>query len=897
MGDEGGDHGPASPPAAAAAAEGVHQEEEAAGGGRPCVLVRGFPESWQSHQVRLIFAVFGGTAAVRIAEDGRGGRSARVELKNPENMQKAVDQLHGTQVGDGELIEECTISCELLGGVSCAGSNGVAGRAAAAVEPVPRSVFVDELPMPARPDVKPGTADREVFLQSLPVRDCSEEQIRAWLEGFGGVEDVHLLRDHLSGDPNGKGYVRFATHAEAAACVEAQASISEAEDGDVVAHWSESERAMQHRSSVYGYDVHNAFHQRALDTVRTGAKVPSLWMLSERRRPEEAGAPMPEARQLHFVADCTGEEQFAELRARLSKVLEDFHRRVARPSPTAAEKGKEGAWQPPVVAKKGTGNNAANWRPAQPLQQGHPADHWRGGAPPPHAPHASQGDRWRGPPPGTWGYPPSWQPPDDRGGERAPEGRPEGGHPSSDRPLSDRQKERPPLHDHRRMPPKAEEAPLAEKAAAAAEAPPAPSDSVQSKIDRGEALVREARQTVEKGGPSKKAYEKYCRGLQSLLDVMPRLPEDDAAAQGLRVRVDGYLEEAERLKAKLDAEGRAAAAQAGGGGAANGGGGGGAGARSGDRDRGGDAGARGGGKPSQPSRAPAPSTGGSGPADGREPADKKAKLRSQLERGDALIHEGRAAEDRGALEEAYEKYCKGLQCVLEVMPQLGEDNPQVGQLRGKVSNYLERAERLKEKLEKDGAGAGGVGGSRGDRSRQPSSAQGPDRGGGGGVAPPGTGGGGARSRSRHRHKHRSPSRSRRHGHGRDRHRTRSRSRGGRKDGPQPSPPSRSSGGGGGRGGGGGGPAAAAAPGPPPPSRPQSSPSRPKAPTPPPGNPPDEAPRAEAARTKATAPPPRPSPTPPSATGPSTGATVPAGASLIRPKSGSALLVGKASVKR
>jgi len=111
MGDEGGDHGPASPPAAAAAAEGVHQEEEAAGGGRPCVLVRGFPESWQSHQVRLIFAVFGGTAAVRIAEDGRGGRSARVELKNPENMQKAVDQLHGTQVGDGELIEECTISC------------------------------------------------------------------------------------------------------------------------------------------------------------------------------------------------------------------------------------------------------------------------------------------------------------------------------------------------------------------------------------------------------------------------------------------------------------------------------------------------------------------------------------------------------------------------------------------------------------------------------------------------------------------------------------------------------------------------------------------------------------------------------------------------------------------
>jgi len=50
-----------------------------------------------------------------------------------------------------------------------------------------------------RPDIPAGDHDHEVFLSCLPVHDCSEEQIKGWLEGFGIVEDVQLLRDSRTG--------------------------------------------------------------------------------------------------------------------------------------------------------------------------------------------------------------------------------------------------------------------------------------------------------------------------------------------------------------------------------------------------------------------------------------------------------------------------------------------------------------------------------------------------------------------------------------------------------------------------------------------------------------------------------------------------------------------------
>jgi len=371
---------------------------------------------------------------------------------------------------------------------------------------------------------------------------------------------------------------------------------------------------------------------------------------------------------------------------------------------------------------------------------------------------------------------------------------------------------------------------------------------VHAQIEKGEAMVRDAKALVGQLGPVKKAYEKYCRGLQSLLDVMPKLPENDPSAADLRMRVDGYLEEAERLKTRLDNEGSRGAGTGGGG----------------EREV---RALRGAGRDGEPGNSKGKAEGASRDssatkADAGTRDDKKASgvwaqadegggaLVQRLERGEALIQGGREAEDANLLDEAYEKYCRGLQLVLEAMPQLPNDHPKVASLKQKVSSYLERAERLKERLansEKSGARPRGAA-QDGKRSSHAG-----DHGGGGRRA---------RSCSRHRHKHRSPSRSRSHRHGgHDRRRSHSRSRGGRKDAAAlPSAASRRTAQSSGRG---------IAPAPLPTGR---SLHHSKAA----GAPPD--------RSKPPTGPPRPS-------GPA--------APLLRPKSGNALLVGKAkaSVKR
>jgi len=820
----------------------------------PCILVTGFPDSWQAQQVRLIFAVFGGVAGCQIVQDSEG-RSARVQLKNPDNMSKAVEQLNQTQVGDGEFIEECTITCRLLGGSS--------GDVASS-EVVTRLFFIDELEMRSRPDVAPSQSDREVFLQSLPVRDCTEEQIRAWLEGFGQVEEVQLLQDAQTGAPGGKGYVRFLSHEEAAACVEAQTSVADAEEGDVVAHWSESERAVQRGRSVYRADVHSVFAPRALDALRRGSKARNLWLYSEDQLPKDPSAPPPEARQLHFVAECT-EQQLVDLKSRLAKALEDFHARIS--GVVSDHKGEREPARRPHERCSGDKSERSSGKrdrrskardcsppPGQLWSEapGWPPHPGYGGPPGPvdgwQAPYPS----WRGPipppPRGVFsgpGFPPG------KGGPMPPHAGPGWGAFPHGWPA-------PPGHPgfEPDRPPGSFPSAKPSRLAGAASTPhgadgiEARDDSVHGQIEMGEALVRDAKTLVENSGPVKKAYEKYCEGLQSLLEVMPKLPEDDPNAADLRMRVDGYLEEAEKLKTRLDAEGGRGAVGA-----------------AGERNvrvpralgRDGEQGRN---------KADGASRQGSGTkADAGTRVDKKADemvkkatgvwsqaavggqaLVQRLERGEALIHEGQEAEDAKLLDEAYEKYCMGLQLVLEAMPQLPDDYPQVASLKQKVSSYLERAERLKERLAN--TTPAGV--------RQRGTAQDSKR--SSNVGDHG-GGGRARSRSRHRHKRRSPSRSRSRRHGvRDRRRSHSRSRGGRKEA-APLPPATG-------------------------SRTAQSSGRGIVPAPPPvgrsvhpskaaGVPPD--------RFKTNGPP-RPS-------GPA--------APLLRPKSGNALLVGKAkaSVKR
>jgi len=290
----------------------------------PCIVVRNFPDSWQDSQVKLVFALFGGVSAVRFALGADAKRMAHVEFKKAENMAKAVDQLHLTHVGDGDLIEECTISCELSGSAK--------QSTPAPAGPLRRVLFVDELPMLKRPDLPPSRKEQEVYLTSLPVEECNEEQIKSWLEGFGVVDDMFLLRDDRTGKFSGRGYARFKTHEQANACVEA--TREDADDGDIVAVWSESERASQRASGAYGIDPHTAFagpSGRVLSAILGAAKLKAavLWMFSELYPNRDRGAPQPEGKRLHFIATCT-DEQFGQLRSALASALQSFHEKVAK---------------------------------------------------------------------------------------------------------------------------------------------------------------------------------------------------------------------------------------------------------------------------------------------------------------------------------------------------------------------------------------------------------------------------------------------------------------------------------------------------------------------------------------------------------------------------------------
>jgi hypothetical protein len=266
-------------------------------------------------------------------------------------MEKAVEQLNETQVGDGDLIEECTITCELLAGSSS--SHGGAAKAAKGY--VRRSIFVDELAMPKRPDLPANESAQEVFLTSLPVKDCTEDQIRSWLEGFGSVDDAFLLRDPITGEYTGKGYARFKSHREANACIEAHPSTDDAEEGDVVASWSESERASSRANSVYGMDVHSAFagpNGRVLPSFAVDAKLKeALYMLGGgSAAAREKGAPKPEGKQLHFSVVCDG-PQFEALKAALEEALAAFHskalRKLREPKAATAEADSKPAWSAP----------------------------------------------------------------------------------------------------------------------------------------------------------------------------------------------------------------------------------------------------------------------------------------------------------------------------------------------------------------------------------------------------------------------------------------------------------------------------------------------------------------------------------------------------------------------
>merc|ERR1719265_937812 len=110
---------------------------------------------------------------------------------------------------------------------------------------------------------------------------------------------MFLFRDQRTGELTGSGYARFATNREASVCIRGAA------ENDVVATWSESERASKRLNSAYGFDVHTAFANstgQVKTSILLNAKLKEVVMHSQSYGQAEKPSPMPEAKQLHFSA-------------------------------------------------------------------------------------------------------------------------------------------------------------------------------------------------------------------------------------------------------------------------------------------------------------------------------------------------------------------------------------------------------------------------------------------------------------------------------------------------------------------------------------------------------------------------------------------------------------------
>jgi len=180
--------------------------------------------------------------------------------------------------------------------------------------PPRRTLFIDEIPMPKRPEVEPHPSDREIYLTNLPVAHYTEEQIREWFKDFGTILDLHLLHDQ-TGRPSGNCYVRFEKHEEAAAWIGTQ-------DGGVTACWSESERLLQGTHSVYRTDA-----VARLETALQALGFRNTSLLSEKVVTDSWST--SEGKQLHLATACS-ESELPVLQAAMSDALAQFHADVAQ---------------------------------------------------------------------------------------------------------------------------------------------------------------------------------------------------------------------------------------------------------------------------------------------------------------------------------------------------------------------------------------------------------------------------------------------------------------------------------------------------------------------------------------------------------------------------------------
>jgi len=254
-------------------------------------------------------------------DDQQRKRVGFVRLRNATAATKAVENLHQKKVGDGDLVEECVISCLRwhLHAWSC-GDYLV-------------SIFIDQLPLAKRPIAGPGPEDRELFVRNLPLQDMNHAQLQEYFEGFGEVQDLYLIRDGCTNEPTSEGYVRFKQHGDAVRCIEALTpeQDGEAEPTDLVGQWSESERMLQRKGNCYRFNLVSEIvgaEGAGLARMKSDAKLKCLWVLGESLQQKDKYAPPALAKQLHFVARCNEDSNVPLFRERLEKAFQAMHKRV-----------------------------------------------------------------------------------------------------------------------------------------------------------------------------------------------------------------------------------------------------------------------------------------------------------------------------------------------------------------------------------------------------------------------------------------------------------------------------------------------------------------------------------------------------------------------------------------
>jgi len=417
------------------------------------LVLRGFPASWSEKGLKFVFAPFGGLSSVALEEEHAIGpaaegapsvRLAYVKLRNDAAMDKAVSNLNHTKVGDGDLVEECVVACHRWH--PRAWSDGTFHVA----------VFIDQLTMSRRPqEAGPGPEDRELFVQNLPLQDMNRQQLQEYFEGFGEVEDLHLITHVSSEEPTREGYVRFRQHRDAQRCIEAltPSNPNDAEPTDLAGSWAESERALQRKANSYRFNLIAELvgaDGSGLERLKQDAKLKHLWVLAESLQQKDRNAPPASGRQLHFVGRVQDEANVQLFRELLERALEETHTKITDRIEKRRRKAEAAAFigvpqkavaaatiatpavgiptapggipateTAPTPREAGAPNGQGGWHPGGPGNPGGP--HGWAGPPPPY---------WGGwrpppgggpPPPGFEGYPPHFPGP---GGPQAPGGYP-----------------------------------------------------------------------------------------------------------------------------------------------------------------------------------------------------------------------------------------------------------------------------------------------------------------------------------------------------------------------------------------------------------------------------------------------------------------------------------------